>query len=272
MRWKNQYSSGNYSPLNEECLRQLYTRDQKSTIQIGRGLGCSHMKVVRYLKRYGIKARDRGEAIHLASRKTFSNNARSKNYIDGLIMGDGSIVQTSKWSAYYIQGMAARYELWAHKIKKDFQRFGIDSRVYPYQVKARYINGISTPTINVIGVASKSYTTFIKFRRRWYPNGEKHVPQDIEFTPQMLANWYMGDGSYSKRLGCLYFHTHSLSQTELIFVRNKFKDEFGYVTRLAKSHNGPNQFSVRLLKRYAQDLLHKILQHKAICFDYKWPA
>jgi hypothetical protein len=33
-------------------------------------------------------------------------------------------------------------------------------------------------------------------RKRWYPNGIKIIPRDIDFSnPKLLAHWYMGDGS-----------------------------------------------------------------------------
>lgn len=268
MRWRNRYSSGIYAPLNEDYLRQRYILDKKSTIQIGNELGCSHMKVVRYLKHYGVKARNRGEAIHLAQRKEFELTQDCKNYIDGLLMGDGSVSLTSKWSGYYIQGVSMRYRPWTQKIKQDFERFGIESKADTYDIKERCYIGYKMPPIELARVLSKSYVTFCNFRERWYPNGKKVFPKDIQFTAQTLANWYMGDGSRSKRQKQVMFATPSRSQRELDFILSKFKREWGYNPKMAPKK--PNGYDIRLNKKDAEDFLKRTLPFKVSCFDYKW--
>lgn len=35
--------------------------------------------------------------------------------------------------------------------------------------------------------------------RRWYPNGKKHVPEDLVLTPLTVAHWFCGDGTSSYR-------------------------------------------------------------------------
>jgi len=44
-------------------------------------------------------------------------------------------------------------------------------------------------------IQTKRYEEFKYFRNRWYPNGKKEVPLDIELVPIIIKNWYLGGGS-----------------------------------------------------------------------------
>lgn len=54
---------------------------------------------------------------------------------------------------------------------------------------------------------------------RWYPNDIKVIPSDIEFTPEMVLLWYLGDGCLSSPLNgnarYMYFATNCFSRESL---------------------------------------------------------
>ena len=186
--------------LTKEVLIEEYVKNKKSTTQIGTQFNCPAITVFRHLKKHKIPIRTKSESIHLRRKNNFLIDDQSKNYIDGLIIGDGSLGNHNKWSAGYFQGFAIRYNEWAEKIQNDFKTFGIKSNLAERTLPERIIKkGKVTPPSDIVILWTHSYEEFLFFRKRWYPNGRKEIPKDLEINAQMLANWYMGDGSINSR-------------------------------------------------------------------------
>jgi len=102
------------------------------------------------------------------------------NYLEGLLLGDGNIHSVGS----YRQSFAKRRKEWAEKIKRDLEIHGIICRFYQ-----------SRNEVNLYTLCEP----FLKsLRKKWYPNGEKSVPRDIDFTPDLLLNWYLCDGKLDK--------------------------------------------------------------------------
>lgn len=114
-----------------------------------------------------------------------------QDYIDGLLLGDGSILLHGH-GARYSQGFALPYYIWVDKIRTGFLAFGILGRI-----RLRTHNGYA-PYNYKYEFDSLSYSEFIPLRGRWYPQGIKVVPKDLSLSPIVVANWYMGDGSLLK--------------------------------------------------------------------------
>jgi hypothetical protein len=72
-------------------------------------------------------------------------------------------------------------------------------------------------------VSTESCIWCSQLREKWYPNGKKMVPKDIELTSLMLAIWYMDDGSLSGgRIATLA--TMGFSKDEIEFLIKKLSD------------------------------------------------
>lgn len=70
---------------------------------------------------------------------------------------------------------------------------------------------------------TRSLPCFTKIYRQFYKNKRKIIPSDIELDPQMLAVWYMDDGSRCDK-SC-YFNTQQfLEQEQALLIRLLFKD------------------------------------------------
>lgn len=72
--------------------------------------------------------------------------------------------------------------------------------------------------------------TFTPYRLKWYPNGKKIVPLDLELSSVSIAHWIADDGhvSYNKLpyRFTLELSTHGFSQTEVIFLSNLLKNKY----------------------------------------------
>ena len=75
---------------------------------------------------------------------------------------------------------------------------------------------------------SLSTIFFTEQRKRWYPNGKKIIPKDIEINRDMLLWWYIGDGYLCrKKIRPNYrraeLATDSFSMEDVYFIIDKLK-------------------------------------------------
>lgn len=179
-----------------DALRREYWINQKNKREIAEELGCSESTVIDRMKEWGIPARPRGQITRIVNQKRMEERSKTinwtselQNYVDGLLLSDGHI---NKHVSKYSQSFALRYRGWAEQIHAFFSLHGIDSK-------------ISRPYTNEKGhqkiyLNTRVYHQFRNERTRWYPNGEKAFPPDLDFSSRwLLLNWYLGDGSLGRQ-------------------------------------------------------------------------
>jgi len=257
--------------LTRDFLISEYVIKKKSSIDIAREVGCCKKTVLDYMERYGIPRRSSGYSKHLKMTNHFPLTREAINYIDGLLLGDGHILQKTQYSARYDQQFSARFRLWAEKVRDDLARFGIESRLIEYNAKATIIakTGQRLPPFRGILLYTRYYPEFVFFRRRWYPNRVKSVPRDIEFTPQVLANWYMGDGDYDRNTKRVTLNVNSFSLDDVNFLIKKLR-KMGFKAKNHPKTNQDNQPRIRLTPKSSRRFLEVTKPFKVPCFDYKW--
>lgn len=256
--------------ITKLILEKRYLTEKESTIQIAKNLGCSHITVSRYLQKFGISRRNRSEAIHLARKSKFIITDITKDYIDGLLLGDGYLSKAGKYSAHYRHACSIKSEIWIEKIKSDFENFGISSTTTKYVVPFRKIKGKTIPPSKAIMLYTKCYEEFKIFRERWYPNGRKIVPRDISIMPSLLANWYMGDGSYSIKPPNICLATHRFSKEDILWLIQKIYEKLS-IKSYIRPVKDANQFFIQITKKAdIQKFLEYVKPYKTPCFDYKW--
>jgi hypothetical protein len=263
-----------YQALTQEFLTKYYLEERLSSAQIGQLVGCSKHTVLQYLRKFNIPRRTSSYGRHIRAEKHFNITNEVKNYIDGLLLGDGHIFQKNNWSARYDQGFSVRFVDWTKKIREDFQRFGIESNQLITTNKETVIKktGQHIGAFGYVVLFTKFYEEFVAFRRRWYQNGVKVIPKDIELTPQALANWYMGDGYYddlplTKRVA---FSTHSFSNEDITFLVRKLSETYGFCPKIYYDRNQDNQPIIKLSCKDAERFLEITEPFKVSCFNYKW--
>lgn len=196
--------------------------------------------------------------LDLQRKRVLERAPSNKDYIDGIILGDGGVYCGSKFSALYNQEANFKYYEWLRQIQRDFFSFGISSTLKFREEKSSYM------------LRTISYAELLQFRKRWYPNGVKNVPRDINLqSPQLLANWYMGDGYRCKEHDYLRLSTCYFSSEDVEFLKRELsaklninvaihKEPYGLVLYLGKKHGRAREF------------LNYTKSHKISCFDYKW--
>ncbi len=174
-----------------EALKNHYFVDNMSSNGIAKKYGVTKGAVLIKFRRYGVKRRTMSEAQELiANHVTLTRTIIA--FINGLLLGDGCIITTpeGKSASYSHTDKHEEYLIW---LKKEFEKFSIGcSKITQYQRTQH-------PKTLYYSIKTKNYRDFMHFRNIWYPEGKKKIPQ-IELTPTVLYNWYIGDGSYHKYL------------------------------------------------------------------------
>lgn len=194
----------------------------------------------------------------------------ARGYIDGLLLGDGGLNSTSNLTARYFQKCI--YIEWLQKIQEDFESFGIQCKIG--SGNGGYSNS------DYYTLWTLSYVEFYEMRNRWYSwfdeDGweyekiQKVVPENIELTPECVANWYLGDGSISKHTYAnsyqLKLSTQGFTRTDVDCLVNKLR--FGLDV---------NAYNVKrntiLITEWASiaGFLNYIRDCRVSCYDYKFP-
>ncbi len=251
--------------IDRDYLEDLYINQKVSMKEISQMIGCCNGTILRRIHKYNIPI-VRNCHMHLDDKlNSFSITDEIRSYIDGLIMSDGYISNELPYPRYSQQS-ARRYENWLINIKNYFNSFNIKCRLDRIIQKPRYIKGILYPETPASYLQTISYPQLKEFRDRWYPEGKKIIPDDIDITPQFLSNWYLGDGSYSiKRIT---FYTDSFTEEEIDRFIDKLNSELDI--HLTKNHRS-NKPIIRLNIKYDINLLLEYMKpHIVDCFKYKW--
>ena len=205
-------------------------------------------------------------------------DTREKDYIDGLVISDGSIrLPKRNKNPTYCQKMALRYKEWGDKIVDNLNLFGYSSRLCESVRKAHTIKGYYYPDTKVIECYTKTNSKLHYYRERWYEDGSKVIPKDINMSDQFLANWYMGDGSVHiqkstvKNKQYKYWYitlcVNSFNKEDVEFLREKLV-ELGYYFTISNCKDG---FRLHLCRQKdVMKFLENTHKYSVCCFGYKW--
>lgn len=257
--------------LTGNFLIQEYIENKLSLNQIAGKIGCSKKYVLLMMKEHEVPRRESGCAKHLRDGNTLDITDDLRDYVDGLLVSDGHILEKNKWSARYDQTLSVRYSEWADVIKKDLLVFGVESNLLPYTTDETVIasTGQVIPPSNMIMLYTRHYDSFLSFRRRWYPRGRKIIPPDIRLTPQFCANWYMGDGYYDPSTGRAALSTHSFSLNDVKSLIKRIKQTIGVVGKIYPVRSQKNQPIIKISRKDSKVFLNYIKDLVVSCFEYK---
>jgi hypothetical protein len=109
-------------------------------------------------------------------------------FLDGFLLGDGSISKNSP------------HVTWSLK-HDDFDSFVQQNlKVYDPCSKEYYVTDrrCKEGGYRIVCGRTKSHPDLKSMRRRWYPQGRKFVPKDVDLSPASVKVWYLSDGSITK--------------------------------------------------------------------------
>lgn len=125
----------------------------------------------------------------------FAPNSKQLEFIDGTLLGDGFYNRPNNGGELgrYIIKQSKKQEAWFNLKHNLVKHFGGNYLAEPEQ--ERIILGRMSKTSGAYKFSLSSNPVWSQQRERWYPNGTKEVPDDLNLTPLVLAAWYMDDGS-----------------------------------------------------------------------------
>lgn len=144
----------------------------------------------------------------------------------GLILGDGHIEQPYKTPRARLKVMqsenAKEFVEWIYNIFQKWARSGIKRKVVTLSKTGKQYGQLWFNTI--------SHEHFYIYRKMFYPEGKKRIPENIKelITPLSFAVWFMGDGSiksHESRGRILNTHCFSLQEVEVLsqILKDKFQ-------------------------------------------------
>lgn len=189
----------------------------------------------------------------------FSIGENMSEVLDGLLLGDGGVYAAKEThNAYYRQ--TCKYKEYLEEVQHLLIMEGVTFGDSPFYFRG---NGYNTWKLT-----SKSIPYLTEQRKRWYIDGVKRLPNDIQLTPTSMLHWYIGDGSLFPKRGCLNtieFAAHSFSFEEREVLKSQIQD-IGL-----SSGNWKNGIIV-IHKRSIFDFIDYIGECPSPCYQYKWDA
>lgn len=197
----------------------------------------------------------------------------TRDFLDGLLIGDGSYAfasHTSKKSVKLIMSQISLHRDWMEHIKIRLEKENIKSKIYEYPPYTRVYNNRTINAKEQCPLHSLSYVTLINEKLRWYPEGIKIVPKDINLSSsELLANWYMGDGNLTSRKR-IELHTNSFTENDVNWLRTEFYKKLNIVATIINRYKKYFTLSIGQ-KDSAHVFFEKIRPFILNSFLYKLP-
>lgn len=174
---------------NREWLYNEYNILKKPLWIIAKEQSIGYGTVHYWMSKFGIQRRNHSDCVK-GNHMILTN--KSKEFIYGELLGDGNLSPWKNISARYTHGSQhKKYLEWLSEI---LNKFGLEQSGKINEI----IYKIKTGEYIGYKYQSRYYRELSSLYKAWYPKGTKHVPNDIELTPLMVRQWYIGDGCLVK--------------------------------------------------------------------------
>ena len=114
---------------------------------------------------------------------------------------------------------------------------------------------------------TRSLPELTRFYRRFYKDGKKIIPDDLELTPLSLAVWFMDDGCKSYR--AIYLNTQKFDTQSTNRLVELLKRQYGITARLNKDKS---YYRLRVTVESAARFKEIVKDHILPFFQYKLPS
>jgi len=243
---------------DKDWLYQKYITEELTTTEICKLQNVVPSTVSRWIHINKIPIRTASKSRNLRYGNRFTVTKEFKEWIDGELLGDGSIGSRSEFTGYIQYG--SKYIEYIDYIAESLKRFGIEQSGY-------ILKREPSPGIYSYQYRSKEYNELKDFYNRWYPDGKKIVPRDLELTPITLRQWYLGDGCLyipkTKRRRFITLAAYSFTNDDVYFLIKLFR-EIGIVATKPKSNR------IHISTKSVDKFLDYIGECPVYCYQYKW--
>lgn len=256
-KWKHDDS------LTKKFFTENYIKLKKSIKDLSRETGVEYSVIRGYMKKHEIPVRTCHEQINISHPpKRFNLTKECMAFIDGLMLGDGS-VPLRKYGNPRCYTQGCKYKEYLKYIVHRFKKYGITFS----PILTKWIKDFRCKNNGYFEsfLQSHNYETFKIVRERWYDkNGIKHIPKDVIFTPDSILQFYLGDGNFYREIKLC---TDNFSLKDIILLQKLFEKHLKIKTRIAKSGSG---YEIAIKKSDAEKFLRYIRKCPVKCYKYKW--
>lgn len=230
-----------------------------NTIQIAKMIGVTSTCILEWMQRLNVPRRSYSEACSLSKSNHVKLSSKAQEWIEGELLSDASIIQTSLSSSRFSYG--SKYFEYINYVSKTLSLFGIEQSGKIDLRKEKEGN-------IVFHYKSRLYIELLELRKRWYPKGKKRIPEDIELTPITLKHFYIGDGTLvhpkGKMRPYIHLYVYSYLPKEVKFLSNKLQ-KLGLKNTINSHYN-----VIRISSYSIKDFLNYIGSSPTKCYEYKW--
>ena len=150
--------------------------------------------------------------------KHFIFNQEQLSIINGSLLGDGHISgRLSKKVSYFTKTQAGRRRKYLEWHVDKFPLFSSVSDGWTILNGKNFSRSV---------FRTYSDTSLFELRQKWYPNGKKIVPLDLELDPLSIAIWFFDDGSNHVKKRQVKFATYCFTRAEVEFLADQFLMKF----------------------------------------------
>lgn len=244
---------------NKEWLYKKYWKEELSTSQIADICKISNEGLRKWMIKFKISRRNHSEANHLRRGNNCELSQGAIEWINGELLGDGSLVSQYENSARFVYG--SKYMEYCQYVKDTLESFNINITGKIYKKRDKKRGNIS------YAYTSRAYTELAFIHKKWYPKGKKIVPKDIKLTPITLRQHYIGDGSLNNKKHNRPYITLSTNGFMISDVRRlvEYLIELGF-----KALRRPARNDISISVYSTKDFLNYIGNCPVRCYQYKW--
>lgn len=232
---------------NKEWLKEKYVDERMHGTKIAEICDVHSTTIYNWLRKFGIKVRPRG--AHFSNFVELSEELLE--FLDGLLLGDGCVYPHRRSAVYVHTDKHKKYLEW---LSNKLENLGIEEVC------------LHPDNRGLFKYRSRAYVDLMEVRKRWYPDGSKHIPDDVRITPTTLMNWYIGDGTF-------YRNDYEI----LLGVKNEgCREKLPMIkSRLEKMEIYPriNSTGLAIHRNDSLDNFFEYIEkaEKPPCYDYKFP-
>lgn len=190
-----------------------------------------------------------------------------RSFLDGLLLGDGNFCH-NKISAKFQMSQSSIHNDWIELIERKFEKFGVIVKRNIRPAHVRISKGKIINAQESIYLRSLHYKNLIQEVERWYPNGIKIIPKDINLLDtELLANWYMGDGYFDRKRYDIKLATNCFTLEDVQWIKNKMNDY--YDLNISVHRHGTKHIIGITSKIHVIKFLDIVKPHIIKSFNYK---
>ena len=259
--------------IDENWLREQYIDKKRSAMDIANELGYSDVGIFNALERFNIDTRK--------AENHFNPTNKFIELLDGTLLGDGWLRGYKTSGDYGLEQNNRPYIKWMYD---KFNNFGIDGRIRERTTTRKEIArnfGRNPPEddkeLNSYTFNTLRYKELKNQYSRWYPNGSKIIPKDINITPLNMFIWFLEDGSaYWGSTKKVKFHTNGFNKEHVLMLKDKLSNELNISLSLYETPDDRGKQPVLLINRVKNmykfiDYIIDIPEELKPYYGYKFP-